>query len=408
MAKSLRYNQLLQLAVAEGATTPNPGSVGTIAWSTTTSRVVAWDGSKWNSGWLNYILQLALTEGATSPSPGIAGAIAWSTTLSKIMVWNGTTWNAIDTAGSGSGDVVGPSGSSDGHLLVSSGTTGKVLREATWFDTQATGIPAAPASGDLRWFARSRAGRVLPHIIGPSGIDVALQPGLFGNSIYMWLPGTGTTVAINWATSWTARNSGTGTAQAHPTKVSTNALTSLNRATFGTGTTTTGSSGIQSTASVAWRGNAANLGGFFYFARFGVETHEAAMQYMVGLSALNAALTGEPSVQNNTLALCKDSTDSNWFFVSRDGTTTTKTATELAVATGTILDLTMFAPPNGSNVTVRLANAVNGTVYMDNVVITANLPVNTTFLFAHAQCRSTVGTTAKLLALNRIYVECDL
>lgn len=362
MAKSLRYDQLLQLAVAEGATTPNPG---------------------------------------------ITGVLAYSTTLGKPVHWTGTQWTA-GSAGGGTGDVVGPASSTDGHLLVSSGTTGKILREATWFDTQATGIPAAPAAGDLRWFGRSRAGRVLAHIIGPSGIDVALQPAMFGNSIYMWMPGTGTTVAINYATSWTARNSGTGAAQAHPTKASTNALTSMNRATFGTGTTATGSSGIQSSASVAWRGNAANLGGFFYFARFGVETHEAAMQYMIGLSALNAALAGEPSVQNNTLALCKDSTDSNWFFVSRNGSTTTKTATGLAVAAGTILDLTMFAPPNGNDVTVRLANAVDGTVYMDNVVITANLPVNTTFLFAHAQCRSTAGGTAKLLALNRIYVECDL
>lgn len=267
-------------------------------------------------------------------------------------------------------------------------------------------IPAAPSSG-LRTFARSRGGRVLPHVIGPAGIDVALQPALFGNTTYMWLPGTGTTVAINWGTSWTARNAGTGAAQAHPTKASTNAMTSLSRATFGTGTTATGSSGIQSAASVAWRGNAANLGGWFYFARFGVETHEAAMRYMVGLSALNAALNGEPSVQNNTIALCKDSTDTNWQLVTR-GTTTTKTDSGLAVSAGPILDLMIFCKPNDTKITVRLVNAVDGTVYMNNVDISANLPSNTTFLFAHAQAQSTVGTTAKLLALNRIYVETDL
>ena len=277
-----------------------------------------------------------------------------------------------------------------------------------YVDYPAINTPSAPSAGSMRTYARSRAGRMLPHIVGPAGIDVALQPALFGNTSYMWLAGTGTTVAINWGTSWTARNAGTGAAQAHPTKASTNAMTSLNRATFGTGTTATGSSGIQSSALVAWRGNAAGLGGFFFFARFGVETHEAAMRYMIGLSALNAALAGEPSVQNNTIALVKDSTDSNWFLATRDGTTTTKTATGLAVTAGPVLDLTMFAAPNGSNVTVRLVNAVDGTVYMDNVVITANLPANTTFLFAHAQAMSTVGTTAKLLALNRIYVETGL
>lgn len=277
-----------------------------------------------------------------------------------------------------------------------------------YLDYPVVATPATPSAGTLRTFARSRAGRALPHYVGPAGLDSALQPALFGNTSYMWLAGTGTTVAINWGSNWTARNNGTSAAQAHPTKASTNALTSMNRATFGTGTTATGTSGIQSAASVAWRGNAAGLGGFFFFSRFAVETHEPAMRYMIGLSALNAFLAGEPSAQNNTIALIKDAADSNWFLATRDGTAVTKTPTGLAVAAGTILDLTMFAPPNGSNVTVRLVNAVNGTVHLDNVVITNNLPVNTTFLFAHAQCMSTVGTTAKLLALNRIYVETDL
>lgn len=277
-----------------------------------------------------------------------------------------------------------------------------------YLDYPVGGIPATPSAGTLRTFARSRGGRVLPHVVGPSGIDTALQPALFGNTSYMWLAGTGTTVAINWGTSWTARNAGTGAAQAHPTKASTNAMTSLNRATFGTGTTATGSSGIQTSASVAWRGNAANLGGWFFFARFGVETHEAAMRYLVGLSALNAALAGEPSAQANTVGIGKDAADANWQLIFRDGAAVTKVNTGAAVTAGQILDFTMFAPPNGSNVTCRLVDAVTGTVIVDNTVHTTNLPVNTTFLFAHAQCMSTVGTTAKLLALNRIYVETDL
>lgn len=277
-----------------------------------------------------------------------------------------------------------------------------------YLDYPVGGIPATPSAGTLRTFARSRAGRVLPHVVGPSGVDVALQPAMFGNTMYMWLAGTGTTVAINFGTSWTARNSGTGAAQAHPTKASTNAMTSLNRATFGTGTTATGSSGIQSAASVAWRGNSAGLGGFFFFARFGVETHEASMQYLVGLSALNAALAGEPSVQNNTVGIGKDSTDSTWQLIFRNGATTTKVNTGATVTAGQILDFMMFAAPNGSDITCRLVDAVTGTVIVDNTVHSTNLPVNTTFLFAHAQARSTVGTTAKLLALNRIYVETDL
>jgi hypothetical protein len=51
---------------------------------------------------------------------------------------------------------------------------------------------------------------------------------------------------------------------------------------------------------------------------------------------------------------------------------------------------------------------VTGESLYENTNITATLPTATQFLYAHAQIRSTVGTTAKLLALNKIYVESDL
>lgn len=269
-------------------------------------------------------------------------------------------------------------------------------------------IPAAPAAGWMRTFARNRAGRALPHIIGPSGVDVALQPALFGNSIFMWLPGTGTTVSINFGVSFTARNSGTSAAQAHPTRASTNAMTSLSRATFGTGTTATGASGIQSAATVVWRGNAANLGGFFFHSRFGIETLAADMRAFVGLSANNAAMAADASTWANTIGIAKDSADSVWQIVQRNGTTVTKTSTTCTVTAGQVLDMFLFAPPNGSNVTVRLVDAVTGTVYVDDVAVNTTLPVNTTFLYMQAHAMSVTGTTAKLLALNRMYCETDL
>lgn len=326
---------------------------------------------------------------------------------------DGTNWLDLSAAGSGSpGGSTGQvqynnAGAFDGAAKVGIGA-GEVLQLEDYCDQLATGIPAAPAAGYLRWFARNCAGRVLPHVIGPAGIDVALQPGLFGNSIAMWTPSTGTTVSGNFGTSWTARNAGTSAVQAHPARASTSALTSLIRATFGTGTTVAGSSGIQSALPVAWRGNAAGLGGFFFFARFAVETYAADVRVMIGLSALNAALNGEPSAQNNTIGLIKDSTDSVWQLLARPATAGTKTSTGLGTGGTEILDFTMFAAPNSSQVTCRLVNAVTGQVYVDNVVLTDTLPVNTTFLYAHAQIQSVTGTTAKLLALNRIYVETDL
>lgn len=313
-------------------------------------------------------------------------------------------------AGGGSGDVSGPVSSAHHRLATFSGTTGKLIQEATHFDIPGIATPAAPLAMNLRMFASAQAGRMLPAMICPSGLDTTVQPALFRNTVYMWLPGIGATAAINFGTSWLARNNGTSAVQTHPNKASTNALTSMNRATFSTGTTATGTSGIQSAATVAWRGNAVGLGGFFFFSRFAVETYRADLQLFVGLSVRNAALAGEPSAENNSVGLCKDSTDTNWFILTRNGSTATKTPlqTPLAVSPGMILDFMMFCPPGAGSITFRLVNALDGTVYSDEQVVTNTLPTSISFMFAHASIRSTVGTTAALLALNRIYVETEL
>jgi hypothetical protein len=85
-----------------------------------------------------------------------------------------------------------------------------------------------------------------------------------------------------------------------------------------------------------------------------------------------------------------------------------KVDTGVPVTAGQILDLILFAAPNGVSIGARLVDAVTGNVLVDDVMFSTNLPVNTVFMFAHASIRSTVGTTPALLALNRLYVECDL
>ena len=51
---------------------------------------------------------------------------------------------------------------------------------------------------------------------------------------------------------------------------------------------------------------------------------------------------------------------------------------------------------------------MDGTVYADDVEVTATLPNADQFMYAHASIMSVTGTTAKLLALSRLYVETDL
>lgn len=42
------YTRPVVAAIADGATTPNPGVVNTLAWSSTTLTWVRWNGSAWD------------------------------------------------------------------------------------------------------------------------------------------------------------------------------------------------------------------------------------------------------------------------------------------------------------------------------------------------------------------------
>lgn len=240
------------------------------------------------------------------------------------------------------------------------------------------------------------------------GVELALQPALFDKTTVLWLPSSRTALSIFWGVGFIARQSGTLATQAHPIKTSASALASLNRATFSTGNTAPGSCGIQTNATVAWRGNQPGLGGFLFFARFAIEAHDAAMRCMVGLSAHNAVLNAEPSSLVNSILLVKDSTDSQWFLSTRGTGAGTKTPTGLTVAAGTVLDFRLSCEPFGGHVVARISNAVTGAVLVDNLLLSANLPVNTVFMHMWAACQSTVGTTAKVLALNRMYLHTNL
>jgi len=268
-------------------------------------------------------------------------------------------------------------------------------------------FPSAPSASHTTVFMDTMANRSLVGSIGSDGTHFDFQPALFNSTTYLWLAGTGTTLAINWGTSYTARNNGTNAAQATPTKASTSAITSMNRATFSTGTTATGASGIQSSATNAFIGNAANLGGFFFFARFALEARSGTHRLFVGLSENNATLNAQPSTLNNTLGIGLDSADTNLQFMIRNTVTSTKIDTTIAADTTTIYDFYMYCVPNGTTIYFELRNALTNAVLKTSSE-SSNLPANTVFMYMQSHIQSVTGTTAKLLALNRMYLESNL
>ena len=60
--RSLSIETLPALAIAEGATTPNPGNPGAWAWSTTLNRPVHWNGSAWS---VNQLITVSSTAPAS-------------------------------------------------------------------------------------------------------------------------------------------------------------------------------------------------------------------------------------------------------------------------------------------------------------------------------------------------------
>lgn len=324
-----------------------------------------------------------LASGAASSSTYLRGDQTWATLTpttpggSNLQiqynnngVFGGASWVCID----------------NGYLLLTdSGTT-----------------PGTPPANNLKIYAEAHAGKLLASIVGPSGVDYNIQPALFSSTNYLFLAGA--TTPVSWGTAFTSAGSAAGTVA---TKASTNAMASLNRISYATGTSATATSGTRSSSTVAWLGNAANLGGFFFFARFGMEAVSGTYRVLVGLTSATAALAADPSTLTNTIGLCKDVADTNWQITVR-GAAVQKIDTGIVVTANQILDLIIHSAPNSQSVSFHIKDAVTGADLYVGTTISTNMATNTVFLNMYALVASVTGTTSKILGLNRLYCETDL
>jgi hypothetical protein len=264
--------------------------------------------------------------------------------------------------------------------------------------------PAVPAAG-LKLYSKTRTGRRLPHFVGPSGVDSALQPAFFGNRIMLWNPGSGTGLGSVGLTPTTAAT------LSHPTPATTTLAESLYRTRFSTSTTAGNAAGVRDAVNTIWRGNSAGRGGFFFHQRITSGSIAlAGSQVLCGLSSNTGALAGEPSAMADVLALIKDSADTNWQFARRTGAgTVQKVALSLAFAANQVLDLVLYSRPNGSSVfvSVRQQNFDGTTTTLLDTEYTTDLPANTTLLGRHLQVRNGVVAAAANVDLVRSYVESD-
>lgn len=262
--------------------------------------------------------------------------------------------------------------------------------------------PTAPSAGNLHFYAKSIAGRLVPKIKGPSGLDTPLQVALWGNNVTMWTPTTAT------AGLWMGTaGAGAGTyTTALPT--TTSLYTAMKRGRWANVVTTTNQVlGQRNTEAMFFRGSVAGQGGFFFFARAGFDVWTNGGRFFAGFHSGTTVISANPSALNNTMGFAVDSTDNGAISFLTRGTAATKAATGFTITSGKGYDLYMFAPPNDSSVYWRIVDINAGTEASGTA--TLNLPTNTTMLTAGVLASNAALTpvTSIQLGINRIYVETD-
>lgn len=335
----------------------------------------------------------------------------------------GGTWSGLRIVANATGPVTGVIAYGmklEGPTAQGAGTTEGLYVGSGWdigLDLQSGGLqllaqadPATPTANNLRIYAKSVAGRILPKWKGPSGVDTAFQSNLGFNRISWVMPagGVGLTTFVSGVGSFFT-NLGT---PANPAPASTNLMTSTRRATFSSGAT----AGIvashrQSTPQV-WRGNAASLGGFFYTIRFATDTLAVGNRAFVGLSDSVAAPTNvDPttSITIGKMGLAINANTGNWKWVNNNAGTApavTDLGVNFPVNTTDLYELIIYSPPNGTTVTYRVTN-MSTTNQITGTATGANIPAATTFLAPQFWITNNATAAAAILDFGGWYLESD-
>jgi hypothetical protein len=267
--------------------------------------------------------------------------------------------------------------------------------------------PAAPEAGSLHVYANDSAGRMLPRFKGPSGLDSALQPALFGNGFFMASPGT--TTAMNVMGGPLLTTVGT---MSHPVLASSSLRQQTSRAQINSATSADSAASTRVNFGRVWRGDAAGLGGFFYRLRFAINSTVATQRCFFGLHpATVIALTATPSALLNIVGIGNDGSDEANLQVLINNNTGTADKVDLGAnfpsqGVDDTYELTLFAPPNADHIKYRVQRFVTGSV-AEGTLTGAKLPQTSAWLAPYAYMNNGGTAAAVSLDVMRIYLETD-
>ncbi len=275
--------------------------------------------------------------------------------------------------------------------------------------------PATPSADTVGLFGRSIANRMLPAIIGPSGLDTSLQPLLARNKVAYWSPpGNANTVpGILGIAAFSAQ--GTATARNVAT---TNLATRMRRLGYVSATTAGSFAGARIAAAQFSAGAGPGLGGFFLVERF-VESDPAPVSGRRAFAGMRNSTTAptnvEPNTLTNTIGICQLSSDATQWYVCYGGS-----AAQTAIALGTALgapagnsttawELAIFSPPSPTNTFhILVTNLTTGVTASQTLTGSATvIPQSTTLLGWQHWVTNNATALAVGVDIASLYIETD-
>lgn len=334
----------------------------------------------------------------------------WQATYTEASGWGVRDASGVPL-GTSAVTTAGSSGAVQYNNAGALGGAGNVAIDGGNLQLAATTDPSPPASG-LLLYAKSMAGRLLPKILGPIGIDTALQVGLHGNAVMVISPANGTAAPNVWGGSLTSA----ATMSSQITIASANPWQATWRKRFQTSTSAGNVSGMRTPYAQYFRGSA-GYGGFFFRAQFGHNINLNGGQKFIGLCASLTAIGTAANSVSALLNMCgvgydsSDASSGNWYFLCNDGS---GTATKVDLGSGAArantthgYDLVMVAPQNGATTLyVFIRNLHDGTVILDTSY-TTDLPTLNVGMAFKCEVTNAAVAAADNIECAKVYIETD-
>ena len=385
--------------VADTGNASDPEGVnGAIYYSSTYNTFRCFENSAWRS---------CGGQAASSTGDVQVKNVDGSFTGTRNFNWNLAANGLVVTANVGQMTDVLTIASSTGVAMFSISSMG-VLQLATTTDPS-----VAPPPNQLDIYAASVAGKTMVKTEDSTGSTTPLQSALFGPTIVMFAPATGTIgTGTGFGTTWTA-----GGAVSHPAPASTPPaiVSQMHRTKYanvaGVADQTLGVMATRLGLPQFWMGNAPGLGGFFFHARFSIEAMpSSSIRLFVGLTSSSTSMVTTDTPLGDFVGLWHDTTDGTDAFsiITRNNMTSTKTPiTGATLAAGQAYDFYLYAKPNDTAVYYRLDSVNTGVSIVDSSV-SATLPRNVIFMgpqvvMSNGVDNTTAATSA--IGINNIYVE---